>query len=213
MRKGDAMSDHFKTQYEQLYQSDEYYWGTGPASFVYELKAACGKQPPDCTVLDIGCGEGKDAVDLASDGYRVTAFDITESGIRKTYRLAERCEAILYAFTADINDFQLDKTFDIIYSSGTLQYLREENIAPFFEKIERMTNPGGIVYFNVFVEKPFLPLPPDWDREERMWRTGDLFRWFADWQILKIAEEIFEDNSGGVKHFHCMDTVMAKKPE
>ena len=207
------MNQHFKTQYEQLYQSESYYWGLKPAPFLNELLESSSKKPSELDVLDIGCGEGKDAVYLASLGCRVTAFDITESGIRKTYRLSEQHNAILSAFTADINSFRLNKTFDIIYSSGTLQYLREENIAPFFEKIERLTNPGGIVYFNVFVDKPFLPLPPDWDREEKMWRTGDLFRWFADWRILSLKEEIFEDDSGGIKHFHCMDTVMAQKAE
>ena len=34
-------------------------------------------------VLDIGCGEGKDAVFLARNGYSVTAFDLSEAGIEK----------------------------------------------------------------------------------------------------------------------------------
>lgn len=29
-------------------------------------------------VLDMGCGEGKDAVFLARNGYQVTAFDVAE---------------------------------------------------------------------------------------------------------------------------------------
>ena len=74
-----------------------------------------------------------------------------------------------------------------------------------------MTKKGGIVYFNVFVNKPFLDLPPDWDKEEKMRRTGELFRYFVDWKIHTITEVIFEDNSGGVKRYHCMDTIMAEK--
>lgn len=90
------------------------------------------------------------------------------------------------AFVADINDFTINDQFDIIYSTGTIQYLFDENIAPFFDKINLLTKVGGIVYFNVFVDKPFLELPPDWDKEEKMWKTGELFQYFAAWKIHTI---------------------------
>lgn len=203
--------DHFRTQYEKLYEGDAYYWGTEPADFLQELTAV---KPPrhGMKILDIGCGEGKDAVWMAEQGYWVTAFDLTESGIRKTERLASARGVRVNAFTADINDFSIDDRFDIIYSTGTVQYLADENIPGFFEKVKRMTNPGGLNYFNVFVEKPFLPLPPDWDLEEKMWKTGALFSWYADWKIRMIDEVIFEDHSGDLPHFHCMDKILAEKP-
>ena len=205
------MSEYFRTQYEKCYEGDEYYWGLEPASFLDGLISATNRDAAELSVLDIGCGEGKDAVYMAQQGCKVTAFDVTESGIRKAKLLAQQRSVTIDAFVADINDFEIDGQFDIIYSTGTIQYLFDDNIAPFFEKIERLTKKGGIVYFNVFVDKPFLELPPDWDKEEKMWKTGELFRYFGDWKIHTIKEVIFEDNSGGVKHYHCMDTIMAEK--
>jgi len=205
------MSDYFRTQYEQCYAGSDYYWGLEPAAFLDDLIAAAERSPGELAVLDIGCGEGKDAVYLAGRGCRVTAFDLTEAGIRKAKRLAAERGVPINAFTADINDFEPEGSFDIVYSTGTIQYLFDENIPGFFEKVNRLTADNGIAYFNVFVEKPFLELPPDWDREEKMWKTGQLFQYFADWKILSLKEVIFEDNSGGVKHYHCMDTVMAQK--
>ena len=202
--------DYFRTQYEKCYEGDEYYWGLEPAPFLDELLEIHGGCPSELKVLDIGCGEGKDAVYMAERGCKVTAFDITESGIRKTKLLAAKKGIKLNAFVADINDFDIEDKFDIVYSTGTIQYLFDNNIDSFFEKIKSIVNVGGYVYFNVFVDKPFLELPPDWDKEEKMWKTGDLFKHFADWEICKMEEIIFEDNSGGVKHYHCMDTVIAK---
>lgn len=203
--------DHFRTQYEKLYEGESYYWGTEPADFLEKLIAL--KLPgPEIKVLDIGCGEGKDAVYMAQQGYSVMAFDLTASGIRKTMRLAEeRGVKTLHAYVDDINDFETAETFDIIYSTGTIQYLKEENIAGFFEKVRRLTNPNGLNYFNVFVEKPFLELPPDWDREEKMWKSAELFTWYPDWKIHLVDEKIFEDNSGGIPHFHCMDSILAER--
>ena len=203
--------DHFRTQYEKLYEGESYYWGTEPADFLDKLIAL--KTPgPEMKVLDIGCGEGKDAVYMAQRGYTVAAFDLTVSGIRKTVKLAEeRGVRQIRAYVDDINDFESDEFYDIIYSTGTIQYLKKENIAGFFEKVKRMTKPNGLNYFNVFVEKPFMELPPDWDREEKMWKSGELFSWYADWKIHLIDEVIFEDNSGGIPHFHCMDSILAEK--
>ena len=115
-----------RTNYERWYEGDGYYWGTEPAKFLDELIALC---PPsgDKKVLDIGCGEGKDAVYMAAKGYAVTAFDLTENGIRKTLLLARDRGVDIKAYVDDINTFETDDQFDIIYSSGTIQYLFEEN--------------------------------------------------------------------------------------
>ena len=199
-----------RTNYEKWYEGDDYYWGTEPGSFLDELISLC---PPSegKKVLDIGCGEGKDAVYMAEKGYDVSAFDLTENGIRKTIALAQTKDVKINAYVDDINTFDLSKQYDIIYSTGTVQYLFDENKEEFFKKLEKITKPDGIVFINVFVEKSFLELPPDWDMEEKMWKSGELFTYFADWKFERIDEVIFEDFSGGKSHYHCMDTIICRK--
>lgn len=201
---------NIRTNYEKWYESDEFYWGTDPADFCDELIALC---PPskEKKVLDIGCGEGKDAVYMAQKGYSVSAFDLTENGIKKTLRLAKEKGVEINAYVDDINTFETEEKFDIVYSTGTIQYLFEKNKKEFFEKIERITKKGGFVFFNVFVDKPFLELPPDWDIEEKMWNPGELFTYLPNWKIHRIDEVIFEDNSCGVPHYHCMDTIICER--
>ena len=202
--------DNYRTQYEKFYESDDYYWGTEPADFL-KLLISLKAPRPGMKILDIGCGEGKDAVYMAKRGYTVTAFDLTESGIAKTKRLAEKVGVRVKAYVDDINTFETDERFDIVYSSGTLQYLFEDKIDDFFRKIEKITNPHGLNYFNVFVEKPFLEKAPDWDREESLWKTGALLAKYSDWKIHYVDQTIFQCSSGEVPHFHCMDSVLAEK--
>ncbi len=199
-----------RTNYEKWYEGDDYYWGLKPGDFLNELIELCPPSP-NAKVLDIGCGEGKDAVYMAEKGYKVSAFDLTQNGIRKTVSLAKRRGVEINAYVDDINTFSTDEQFDIIYSTGTVQYLFDENKENFFKKLEKMTRQNGIVYINVFVEKSFLELPPDWDKEEKMWKSGELFSYFADWRFERIDEVIFEDNSGGIPHYHCMDTIICRK--
>ena len=88
---------------------------------------------------------------MAQKGYDVTAFDLTENGIRKTVSLSEKRNVNINAYVDDINTFRTDEQFDIIYSTGTVQYLFEENKKGFFEKLDKITKKNGIVYINVFV--------------------------------------------------------------
>lgn len=77
-------------------------------------------------LLDIGCGEGKDAVFFARNGYDVTAFDISDAGIEKTKRLADKIGVHVDVFKADILDYRLDTYFDVIYSSVVLNYIKPD---------------------------------------------------------------------------------------
>ena len=198
------------TQYEKWYESEDYFWGTIEADLCHELIKLI---PPskDIKVLDIGCGEGKDAVYMAKQGYTVYAFDITKSGINKTLKMAKEKNIEVNAFIADINDFNIDEKFDIIYSTGTIQYLDDDKIDEFFKKVQSMTKPNGINWFNVFVDKPFIPLPPDWDEGEKLWPTAKLFSYYPDWKFERIDETIFDCNSAGIPHKHCMDVLVARK--
>lgn len=88
-------------QYQRRYDQEIYYWGLAPSSMCYEVMRQLPPTRP-LRVLDVGCGEGKDAVFFARNGYEVTAFDIAESGLDKTLRLADVCGVSVNLFRADV---------------------------------------------------------------------------------------------------------------
>jgi tellurite methyltransferase len=53
-----------------------------------EICEIASQLPAAARVLDLGCGEGRNALFLAGCGFRVTAVDISEAGIRKLEALA-----------------------------------------------------------------------------------------------------------------------------
>lgn len=201
------------TAYEEHYRKKEYYWGLNPNPLCYEIMKIMPPTKPR-RVLDIGCGEGKDAVFLARNGYIVSAFDAAETGLEKARTLADANRVHIDFFRADILDYKSDACFDIIFSSGVFHY-----IPPHFRKecisyLKKHTSPGGIHAVNVFVEKPFLAPAPDLERTEAEnpgWYSGELFMLYHDWLFHKMEEEIFDCNSGGVSHRHCMNLLIAEK--
>lgn len=201
------------TDYDSRYSTGEYYWGLRPNSICYEIMKILPPVKP-YRVLDIGCGEGKDAVFFAKCGYQVTAFDLSEQGIEKSKRLADYNEVDVRFFKADIFDYRPDTEFDIIFSSGVFHFIDRPGRKEICDSLKEHTTSGGINALNVFVKKPFIKRAPDSTEDEdkrQPWHSGELFGYYHDWLFHVCKEEIFDCNSGGKLHQHCMDTLIAEK--
>lgn len=198
------------TIYEDEYATPEYYWGVTPNTDCYKVLEL---MPPNkhLKLLDIGCGEGKDSVFFARNGYDVTAFDISDAGIEKTKRLADQAGVHVKVFKADILDFRLSTSFDILFSSGVLHYIHPKYRKEIFENYKHHTNKNGMHFFNVFVQKPFIAPPPEKETNAYVWKSGELLSHYHNWLIESSPEVIFDCNSSGIPHQHAMSKVFARK--
>ncbi|WEK54454.1 MAG: methyltransferase domain-containing protein [Candidatus Cohnella colombiensis] len=207
---GYISQDKIVSIYEEEYRSSEYYWGVEPNSVCYEILKLMPPGKP-LKLLDIGCGEGKDAVFFARNGYEVTALDISDAGIEKTKRLADRAGVHVNVFKADILDYRLNSPFDILFSSGVLHYIQPEYREQIFSNYKQYTNQQGLHVFNVFVTKPFIAPPPEKEPNASVWQSGELLGNYYDWLIKDSAEVVFDCNSSGIPHQHAMSTMIAQK--
>lgn len=198
------------TTYDGKYQREGYYWGKHPSSICYEVLK---RMPPDrpLKLLDIGCGEGRNAVFFARNGYQVSAFDLSTIGIEKTKKMAAEAGVSLVAFKADLLEYRLEESFDVLFSTGTLHYIPKELRAEILDNYKQHTNRGGIHVFSVFVSKPFIPRAPDAETSAHFWISGELFTHYHDWLIEFCTEEIFDCSSSGVPHQHAVNRIIARK--
>lgn len=75
-----------KNIHDERYDTEEYFWGKRPSGMCYRLLASMPSEKP-FRLLDIGCGEGRNAIFFARNGYEVTAFDLSQKG-RNIYSLS-----------------------------------------------------------------------------------------------------------------------------
>ncbi len=199
-----------RQQYNERYAGEAYYWSTSPSAICFDILK---HMPPTKhrRVLDVGCGEGRNAVFLARNGYDVHAFDISDTGIEKTMSLAAAAGVTVHAFTADIGEYRLDQDFDILFSTGVLHCLAPGVRDEVFDNYKAHTSNGGLNVFSVFVRKPFIPRAPDADPNAHEWRSGELLSKYHDWRIEWSVEEIFDCMSSGVPHQHCVSRMIARK--
>lgn len=202
--------DKARQQYNERYAGETYYWSTSPSPICFEILR---QMPPTkhLRVLDIGCGEGRNAVFLARNGYEVHAFDISDEGVKKTMALATRTGVSVRAFTADLSEYRLDQSYDILFSTGVLHCLAPTIRNEVLENYKNNTNQGGLNVFSVFVKKPFIARAPDADPNGHEWRSGELLAKYHDWLVEWSIEEIFDCMSSGVPHRHCVNRVIARK--
>jgi tellurite methyltransferase len=194
--------------YEEDYRKDEYFWGVTPSDMCLKVLELLPPERP-LKLLDIGCGEGKDAVFFARCGYEVSAFDISEAGLGKAKRFAEKARVPVRIFRANLWDYRLTERYDVLYSSGVLHYIKPELRDEIMGNYKLHVNEGGLAAFHVFVEKPLIPPAPD-DSSHYLWKSGQLFTYFHDWTIEHCSEYQFDCNSSGIPHRHAANRLLAR---
>lgn len=198
------------TIYEERYRTQELYWGGEPNEMCYDILRLLPPTRP-LKVLDIGCGEGKDMLFLARCGYLTTGFDIAASGIAKAKNFAAKAGLNAEFFRADMLSYAPTEEFDILFASGVLHYLPPQKRRSIIETYQSKMPRGSLCALNVFVDKPFIKMPPDEEIDGAYWQSGELFTLFSDWKFHRCEQVIFDCNSGGVPHQHCMDILIAQK--
>lgn len=199
------------TAYNQRYLSKKNYWDFKPSSMVYKTLELSPPVRPEMKLLDIGCGEGANAIFFAKVGFNVTCFDLSTVGVTKTKENAEKNGVDIKVFQADINEVKLQETYDIIFSSGTLQYLLPEKRQLFISHIQEITNTNGLHNLHTFVRKPFVNIAPDAEAHEVLWNSGELLLLYKNWRTESFVEEIKPCNSSGVAHEHVHNRIWTRK--
>jgi ubiquinone/menaquinone biosynthesis C-methylase UbiE len=65
-----------------------------------------GREPPYGTALDLGCGSGIWAVELARRGWRVTGVDFAPKALRRARDRAKQSDVELRLFQGDMTDLR-----------------------------------------------------------------------------------------------------------
>jgi ubiquinone/menaquinone biosynthesis C-methylase UbiE len=101
---------------------------------------------PGKQVLEIGCGPGGRACDLAEMGAFITGIDISEEAVKKAQAKAEQRHITTARFEvmdAEALSFP-DNFFDIVFGGGVLHHL---NIERAYREIARVLKPNGEAIF------------------------------------------------------------------
>ena len=100
--------------------------------------------PPGGRLLDVPCGDGRLAVELAGRGYRVTGVDISEDFLTAARERTGQSGLALEWRRSDMRDLPWDKEFDAAFCGGSsFGFLGDEGDFDFLRAVARTLVPGS----------------------------------------------------------------------
>jgi len=97
--------------------------------------------PTYASILDAGCGSGRDTLYFTRRGYRVTAFDYSPNLVKLATKLAGQ-EILNLAF----QDLEFENLFNGIWACSSLQHVPLDEMNDVVYKLSRSLKVGGVLY-------------------------------------------------------------------
>ncbi|HEY8086412.1 MAG TPA: methyltransferase domain-containing protein [Polyangiaceae bacterium] len=108
------------------------------------------------SLLDLACGTGRHAIELARRGYEVVGFDLSLAMLARAGDEAQDRGAKLNFVQGDMREMSFDEQFDGVYCWNTsFGYFEEDKNAGVIDRIHKSLRAGGLLLLDV-VNRDFL---------------------------------------------------------
>ena len=139
---GKKYYEAYNERYKAIHEKNLSWLGEEPSPIVSEIVERYGIKR-DHKILEIGCGEGRDAAVLLQNGYDLFATDVSEEAIR--YCKQHHSDAADHFAVLDCVAGELNQTFDFIYAVAVVHMLvPDEDRDAFYRFIRTHLNQNGI---------------------------------------------------------------------
>ncbi|MBA2538761.1 MAG: methyltransferase domain-containing protein, partial [Deltaproteobacteria bacterium] len=124
---------------------------------------------PGAQVLDVGCGYGRHAMELAARGYHVVGLDLSTPLLVRGGEEAHRRGLSINFIRGDMRELDFDGQFDAAYCLfSTFGYFDDETNKKTVANIARALKPGGRVLIEILNRDYVIA-----DLPTRVWWEGD----------------------------------------
>lgn len=206
---GTKAEEHF----DRRHRREACVWGTAPDALAHAVADVLPLR--GASVLDAGCGEGRNAAFFASRGGVVRAIDASPAALRTAARTWGHLARIAWE-RADIREVELPpRSYDLVFSCSLLQWLGGEGtISTTIARVRRATRPGGVVALTTFNDRlPYEPPPGETAFPCLLPHAWFVAR-FADWHVLEANDTtLVSCGHGGnpTQHEHAVTTMIARR--
>lgn len=169
------------SDWDARYATGEHHSSKEPGKLLKEFISVL----PKGKALDIACGEGRNAIFLAKNGYDVDAVDISAVAVKNGGKRAEKEGVKVNFIQADMEQYKIQtETYDLIVNYNYLQRTLISGIKNGLKK-------GGVVIFETYtMEQQAIGQPKT---PEFLLKPNELLRLFEGMHIFFYREGIFEE--------------------
>ena len=168
-------------------------------------------------IIDVGCGNGYIASQLAAMGNNVIGIDASEDGISIARKAHPSVRFEVYSAYDDLTDLVLDA--DVAISSEVIEHLYRPIL--FLENLFNVLCPGGYVIlttpYHGYLKNLALSLFNRWDRHHTVDWEGGHIKFFSEKTLTRMLnacgfDNVIFRNAGRVHWLWKSMVCRAKKP-
>jgi SAM-dependent methyltransferase len=186
----------YKNKWDERYEGEGYAYGKAPNLFFKEWL----QQFNAGSILMPADGEGRNGVFAATQGWRVTSFDLSAEGRTKALQLAEENQVALEYIVGDLEQLHFE-TASLDAIALIYAHFAAGKKSLFHRKLDRMLKPGGILIIEAFSKKhlslnsadPAVGGPKDIDM---LLSKEEILADFEHYEVILLAEEEIFLNEG-----------------
>lgn len=175
----DVFSEGF---WDERYGSEDRIWSGQPNPQLVDRVA--GLRPG--RALDVGCGEGADAIWLAQQGWDVTALDVSQVALDKAAAHAERSGVTITCRQTDLDGWAGEPgAYDLV--SAQFMYLPQPALTALYRALGASVASGGTLL--LVGHHPIDPRHGDHDFPDVRWTPEEAATWLDanDWTSIDLA--------------------------
>ncbi|MFJ7472132.1 class I SAM-dependent methyltransferase [Peribacillus frigoritolerans] len=210
--------------WEKEYRNVDSLWGFKPNGILSQYVEML---PENGEILDIGIGEGRNALFFAAQGFVVEGIDISETAVERCLELSKEHNLNVNAKIQDITSFEIESNkYSLIILSNVLNFFPDNEIKNIIDKVKNGLQKNGLVYINVFDDKePGRKKAPE--RYEQLaehtfymessnmflhyFTKSELEGFFTDYKTISLSQSYSLDITHGQPHFHSTLEIMSQK--
>ncbi|XXM72399.1 class I SAM-dependent methyltransferase [Lysinibacillus sphaericus] len=208
----------------QYAKKEKNLWGLKPIDTLVEYASLVEQSGK---VLDLGMGEGRNALYYAGKGFNVEGIDISETAVNRAISIAEDHGLRLEAKVNDLISLEIEENaYSVIILANVLTFFKDEEIKQVIDKAKKGLMEGGLLYINAFntqdpsYEKNVMNAEKISDHTFyrsksdsyiHFFTRKELESYFEGYQTIKVSESYLLDVSHGEPHYHGTVEMMVKK--
>jgi 2-polyprenyl-3-methyl-5-hydroxy-6-metoxy-1,4-benzoquinol methylase len=178
-------------------------------------------------VLDLGIGEGRNALPFAISGFNIEGVDISETALNQCKEEFEKINININLTCSDLRNYNINKNnYTLIIASNVLNFFKKEEIEIIIQNMKAGLKEEGIIYLSVFstLDPKFHTLQATFESVEEntfyvknretyihYFTKEEITGYFSDFEIISVIESFEYDDSHGSPHYHGGIELMVRK--
>ncbi len=211
------------SSWEEAYGSVQSLWGLKPDRTLVEYASLV----PEGHILDLGMGEGRNALFFAEMGYEVEGIDSSQTAVQRCTERAKNANLRVEVEVRDLIEADIPQgKYSLIIAAWVLDFFKKAEAGKIIGRIKNGLKRDGLVYVGVFSpdDPGFERAKKDFDMIEEntfystrrecfvhYYTKEELLSLFADLRVIYCVEGTGLDLAHGEPHYHGFIEYVGQK--